>query len=113
MNRCHVSRSLQTDSLSSAQIKLRCQVDGNPTPAITWFKDGIPVESAPRPPHQPPYRPRIDQLRIAGLTHSDAGNYTCVAENEYGTIRKTFRVEVLGYLGRNSIDIFRLGKFFG
>ena len=73
-------------------------MDGNPTPAVAWFKDGVPVEAVPRPIHQPPYRPRNDQLRIAGLTHSDAGNFTCVAANEFGTIRKTFRVEVLGYL---------------
>ena len=98
-----IHKKFSLSILSLDQVKLRCQVDGNPTPAISWFKDGVPVAAVARPAHQPPYRSRGDQLRIAGLTHSDAGNFTCVADNEYGSIRKTFRVEVLGYLGGNSI----------
>ena len=70
------------------------------------------MEAAARPPHQPPYRPRNDQLRIAGLTHSDAGNFTCVADNGYGTIRKTFRVEVLGYLVHKGPHLYEVRNFF-
>ena len=69
------------------------------------------MEAAARPPHQPPYRPRNDQLRIAGLTHSDAGNFTCVADNGYGTIRKTFRVEVLGYLVHKGPHLYEVRNF--
>ena len=94
-----MNQYLTSIQISNSQVKLRCQADGNPAPSVSWFKDGVPVEAAPRPPHQPPYRPRGDQLRVAGLTGADEGNYTCVARNEFGSIRKTFRVEVLGYLG--------------
>ena len=63
-------------------IKLSCQADGDPTPSYSWKFNG----------------------KITGVVQnswtlidahvSDAGNYTCVAKNDFGTAETTREVRV-------------------
>ena len=60
-------------------VTLSCNAIGNPTPSISWTKDGSAVNS-----------PRISlsldnkQLTITHVNRSDSGQYRCVANNSIG-----------------------------
>ena len=60
-------------------MTLSCNATGNPTPSISWTKDGSAVNS-----------PRISlsldnkQLTITHVNRSDSGQYRCVANNSIG-----------------------------
>ncbi|KAG8453388.1 hypothetical protein GDO86_000136 [Hymenochirus boettgeri] len=75
-------------------IRFRCPAAGNPTPTIYWLKNGKEF----RGEH------RIGGIKLRHLqwslvmesvVPSDKGNYTCVVENKYGTIRQTYQLDVL------------------
>ena len=60
-------------------MTLSCNAIGNPTPSISWTKDGSAANS-----------PRISlsshnkQLTITNVNRSDSGQYRCVAHNSIG-----------------------------
>ena len=60
-------------------VTLSCNATGNPTPSITWTKDGSAVN-----------HPRISlslgnkQLTITNVIRDDSGDYQCVANNSIG-----------------------------
>ena len=60
-------------------VTLSCNASGNPTPSISWTKDGSAVNS-----------PRISlssdnkQLTITNVNRYDRGDYRCVANNSIG-----------------------------
>uniref|UniRef100_A0A7N6AKU2 Fibroblast growth factor receptor n=1 Tax=Anabas testudineus TaxID=64144 RepID=A0A7N6AKU2_ANATE len=77
----------------SKTVKFRCQATGNPVPSLRWYRNGEEI--------------RKDQ-RIGGfkvnhawtlimesVVPSDKGNYTCVVENEYGSIKHTYIMDVV------------------
>ncbi len=35
------------DAVVNSTISLRCDVTGNPTPAVSWLKDGLHIDSGP------------------------------------------------------------------
>lgn len=71
----------------------------NPTPRITWFKDGQPfIESKFNN-----FEKRMWKLYVYDLAPSDAGNYTCVVSNPYGSINWTFTLEVIQRLSHKPI----------
>ncbi len=35
------------DAVVNSTISLHCDVTGNPTPAVSWLKDGLPIDSGP------------------------------------------------------------------
>uniref|UniRef100_A0A4W6FIY6 receptor protein-tyrosine kinase n=1 Tax=Lates calcarifer TaxID=8187 RepID=A0A4W6FIY6_LATCA len=78
---------------ASKTVKFRCQATGNPVPSLRWYKNGKEF--------------RKDQ-RIGGfkvnhmwtlimesVVPSDKGNYTCVVENEYGSLKHTYLLDVV------------------
>ena len=60
-------------------VTLSCNASGNPTPSISWTKDGTALNS-----------PRISlssdnkQLTITNVNRDDSGDYRCVANNSVG-----------------------------
>ena len=42
-------------------------------------------------------------LRIEGMQYEDAGDYTCVVQNEYGNATATITVQVKGTVRRSSL----------
>nr|KAF6500714.1 hypothetical protein HJG59_007775 [Molossus molossus] len=62
---------------------------GNPTPSISWLKNGQGV------PRQAPHggiklRHQQWSLLMESVVPSDLDNYTCVVQNKFGHIRKTY-----------------------
>ncbi|TKS85041.1 Fibroblast growth factor receptor 1-A [Collichthys lucidus] len=75
-------------------VKFRCQAVGNPVPSLRWYKNGKEFRTDQR----------IGGFKIRDLTWtlimesvvpSDKGNYTCVVENEHGSLKHTYLLDVL------------------
>ncbi|XP_044741041.1 fibroblast growth factor receptor homolog 1-like [Chrysoperla carnea] len=71
-------------------ITLKCPAEGNPTPNITWYKNGK------EPTRQlGDFRRQKWMLIIEDIVTHDTGNYTCVLCNEWGCINFTYNVEIV------------------
>ncbi|XP_023246091.1 vascular endothelial growth factor receptor 1-like [Copidosoma floridanum] len=64
---------------------LSCDIEGIPTPNITWFKNDIPLKLSPRFG----FENSNEKLIIRFLFEKDGGNYLCLAKNDFGTIAKS------------------------
>ena len=74
------------------KLLLECNVAaGNPSPTIRWFRDESPVSLSNR---VSVFRSGT-RLRIKPVTKADAGRYGCHAENDAGSTKKEFSVEVV------------------
>ncbi|XP_019758876.1 fibroblast growth factor receptor homolog 1 isoform X2 [Dendroctonus ponderosae] len=72
--------------------QLKCRAGGNPTPNITWFKNGKEPKR-----HYGEYRQNHWSLILEDLVTDDSGNYTCVVCNELACVNFTY---VLGVIER-------------
>lgn len=103
-------------------VRFRCPAAGNPTPSISWLKNGKEFRGehriggikvgvglggslAPEPGRGAAFSPPSDLLQLRhqqwslvmeSVVPSDRGNYTCVVENKFGSIRQTYTLDVLG-----------------
>ncbi|KAK7148806.1 hypothetical protein R3I93_012976 [Phoxinus phoxinus] len=75
-------------------VKFRCPAAGNPTPSIHWLKNGKELKGEQR---MGGIKLRHQQwsLVMESAVPSDRGNYTCVVQNKYGTIKHTYQLDVL------------------
>uniref|UniRef100_A0A8C7AUW1 Fibroblast growth factor receptor n=1 Tax=Neovison vison TaxID=452646 RepID=A0A8C7AUW1_NEOVI len=75
-------------------VKFRCPAGGNPTPAMRWLKNGKEFKQEHRIGG---YKVRNQHwsLIMESVVPSDKGNYTCVVENEYGSINHTYHLDVV------------------
>lgn len=73
-------------------IVLPCNVEGSPTPSITWLKDNQPIVSSP----QLTYTHSGQALRLGSAGGDSTGLYTCRATNPAGTAIKHYSLSVLG-----------------
>lgn len=75
-------------------VKFRCPAAGNPTPSIHWLKNGKEFKGEQR---MGGIKLRDQQwsLVMESAVPSDRGNYTCVVQNKYGTIKHTYQLDVL------------------
>ncbi|KAG7241454.1 hypothetical protein INR49_025655 [Caranx melampygus] len=70
---------------------LSCNVEGSPTPSITWLKDNQPIVSSP----QLTYTRGGQALRLGSARGDSTGLYTCRATNPAGTATKHYSLSVL------------------
>ncbi|KAM7537943.1 hypothetical protein Aperf_G00000079361 [Anoplocephala perfoliata] len=63
-------------------VKLTCTADGNPTPILTWFKDGHKIERGGDYDIQTMLG--ISSLEIFSCNEGHSGKYTCLASNKLG-----------------------------
>ena len=71
----------------SATVQLTCEVEGKPKPTVTWFKDGVEVNTSV--PEISSTHPGSDGRSVSTLTiqkgvRSDQGSYHCGASNGIG-----------------------------
>ncbi|XP_061672486.1 hemicentin-1 [Syngnathoides biaculeatus] len=72
-------------------IVLACDVEGSPTPSITWLKDNQPIVSSP----QLTYTQGGQALRVGSAQGDSTGLYTCRASNPAGNAVKHYSLSVL------------------
>uniref|UniRef100_A0A8C4IV11 Hemicentin-2 n=1 Tax=Dicentrarchus labrax TaxID=13489 RepID=A0A8C4IV11_DICLA len=70
---------------------LPCDIEGSPTPSITWLKDNQPIVSSP----QLTYTRGGQALRLGSAQGDSTGLYTCRATNPAGTATKHYSLSVL------------------
>ncbi|XP_059486028.1 fibroblast growth factor receptor homolog 1-like isoform X2 [Neocloeon triangulifer] len=73
-------------------VRMKCQGDGNPTPNITWYKEGVVPERALGGVQ---YNPTQWTMTLQDLVTADSGNYTCVLCNQLACINYTFKLDVI------------------
>ncbi|CAI5439881.1 unnamed protein product [Caenorhabditis angaria] len=67
-----------------SQAVLKCRVSGEPRPKIKWTREGKEVEMSTRIRAEHKDDGTLT-LTIDNVTHNDAGEYRCHAENEFGS----------------------------
>ncbi|XP_073415578.1 hemicentin-2 isoform X1 [Dendrobates tinctorius] len=77
-------------SLLHGSVELKCEAKGSPPPSITWYKDKRPIVSSPKSMYKDGGR----SLQLSRVQLSDAGSYTCRANNHAGTVEKSYLLEV-------------------
>ena len=72
-----------------ATLHIKCAVEGTPKPQITWEVSTSSQEQR---------HTVLDDgtLVVPSAELEDEGNYTCIANNSYGTLRRTTSVSILG-----------------
>lgn len=71
-------------------IRLKCKVEGNPPPIVSWIKDDKPVELSTRVRNlNSNYTIKIKEARL-----DDQGNYTCIAANTLGKINASMELHI-------------------
>ncbi|TKR80918.1 hypothetical protein L596_014894 [Steinernema carpocapsae] len=91
-------------SQSGSQVTLICNATGNPPPSLSWSFGGqllIPSADGAR------ISSKGGRLDIPHLKENDAGEYTCSARNEVGSVEGSIDVDILipPVIYRNQIDL--------
>uniref|UniRef100_A0A4W6C9R3 Fibroblast growth factor receptor n=1 Tax=Lates calcarifer TaxID=8187 RepID=A0A4W6C9R3_LATCA len=75
-------------------VKFRCAAGGNPRPKLRWLKNSRPFRQEDR---MGGYKVRSQHwtLIMESVVPSDKGNYTCLVENEFGSINHTYTLDVV------------------
>ncbi|XP_040217893.1 fibroblast growth factor receptor 2 isoform X3 [Rana temporaria] len=75
-------------------VKLRCPAGGNPIPTMRWLKNNKEFKQEHRIGG---YKVRNQHwsLIMESVVPSDKGIYTCIVENEHGSINHTYSLDVI------------------
>ncbi|XP_028273424.1 protein turtle homolog A [Parambassis ranga] len=76
------------EALVGSHLSLACAVKGNPSPTITWLKDGSVIQ-------QKNYQ-QEDVLSLRAVSMMSAGQYTCHASNSEGNVTRVTKVKIKG-----------------
>ncbi|XP_061841817.1 fibroblast growth factor receptor 1-A isoform X5 [Nerophis lumbriciformis] len=79
---------------ASKTVKFRCQASGNPIPTLKWYKNGKEFKRDHRIGGFK-VRDHVWTIIMESVVPSDKGNYTCVVENQYGSINHTYQLDVV------------------
>ncbi|XP_053726095.1 fibroblast growth factor receptor 1-A isoform X3 [Synchiropus splendidus] len=79
---------------ASKTVKFRCQANGNPTPTLKWYKNGKEFKRDHRIGGFK-VRDHVWTIIMESVVPSDKGNYTCVVENQSGSINHTYQLDVV------------------
>ena len=80
-----ISPSIDTRVPKNSLVTLRCESPaGIPSPAVSWWKDGVPVDTHKSRRVQAKNRANLTLVIIRKAKFSDEGSYSCVASNLVG-----------------------------
>lgn len=82
-------------------LRMECDVEGRPSPRLSWFKDNQPL-------HQMSGIQLHDSnrtLSIQRVREEDAGLYTCMACNQRGCVHSSAAVQVVGSSDKANVEI--------
>uniref|UniRef100_A0AAY4E3J1 Fibroblast growth factor receptor n=1 Tax=Denticeps clupeoides TaxID=299321 RepID=A0AAY4E3J1_9TELE len=79
---------------ASKTVKFRCPAEGKPTPTLRWLKNGNEFKRDQRIGGFK-LREQMWTIIMESVVPSDKGNYTCIVENEYGSINHTYQLDVV------------------
>ncbi|XP_044856697.1 fibroblast growth factor receptor 3-like, partial [Mauremys mutica] len=79
---------------AASTVRFHCPAAGNPTPSIYWLKNGKEFKGEHRIGGIK-LRHQQWSLVMESVVPSDRGNYTCIVENKYGSIRHTYQLDVV------------------
>ncbi|XP_015205375.2 vascular endothelial growth factor receptor 3 isoform X1 [Lepisosteus oculatus] len=85
----------------SESLYTRCDVEGTPTPQVSWYKDDKPLHQISGIVLQDSNQ----TLSIQRVREEDAGLYTCTACNQKGCISMSATVTVVGSDDRTNVEI--------
>jgi len=91
-----------------SSVRLVCDVGGNPTPEITWSKNGAPISDTD--PHY-----LVDGtigVQVLSVDRHDTATYTCTAVNVAGIREKRINLFVHSQLTDFLYDLFILLFWF-
>ncbi|GFR68714.1 hemicentin-1, partial [Elysia marginata] len=77
--------------LKDSSVVIYCPAQGVPTPSISWFKDGQPLEEKPGVIET---RSEGTELVLHNAKIVDAGRYECVAKNPAGESSQVYELDV-------------------
>lgn len=75
-------------------VTLECQIGGQPTPVVMWFREDYQIESSID--FQISYTDGIARLMIREAFAEDSGRFSCTATNEAGTVSTSCYLLVKG-----------------
>ena len=87
-----IERGSYVEAEIGKSLEVRCTAEGNPRPAVQWFKAHETVVTSPD-----------GVLRFGSVTRSDEGEYTCSASNPSGT--NTARVNIFVRTGKSRLFV--------
>ncbi|XP_036000448.1 fibroblast growth factor receptor 2-like isoform X2 [Fundulus heteroclitus] len=96
-----MEKKLQTVRVSRT-VRFRCQASGNPTPNLKWYKNGKEFKRDHRVGGFK-FRKHMWTIVMKSVVPSDSGNYTCLVENQYGSINHTYELDVVEYCNHRPI----------
>ncbi|XP_073239422.1 fibroblast growth factor receptor 3-like isoform X2 [Porites lutea] len=82
-----------TELPTGHSVMLKCKADGAAPLKYTWLKDGKILRGRTLDPY---LNTSIWYLKLKDLVPGDAGEYTCIVSNPYGSINHTYSVRVQG-----------------
>ncbi|KAJ8247151.1 hypothetical protein GJAV_G00259330 [Gymnothorax javanicus] len=85
----------------SESLLMKCDVEGTPSPQLSWLKDNQPLHPMSGILLQDSNR----TLSIPRVREEDAGHYTCTACNKRGCIQHSAIVSVMGSDDKTSVEI--------
>ncbi|XP_067251563.1 fibroblast growth factor receptor 1-A-like isoform X3 [Chanodichthys erythropterus] len=76
---------------TSYNVMFYCQAKGNPTPTLKWLKNGKEFT------RKGAFGVLVHMwiVIMTSVGPSDKGNYTCLAENKYGSINHTYQLDIV------------------
>ncbi|CAG2233512.1 unnamed protein product [Mytilus edulis] len=70
-------------------FRLKCIVEGTPSPKVTWYKNGQKIESLENMKIYP------DNMLLIDSSISDSGYYQCIAKNDVGVDMAIARLQII------------------
>uniref|UniRef100_A0A671S6F2 Vascular endothelial growth factor receptor 3 n=1 Tax=Sinocyclocheilus anshuiensis TaxID=1608454 RepID=A0A671S6F2_9TELE len=85
----------------SESLQMECDVEGTPSPQLSWFKDNQPLHQISGIFLQDSNR----TLSIQRVREEDAGLYTCTACNQRGCVKSSATLSVIGSDDKTNVEI--------